>query len=230
MTTPAQVRRVPALLLALTAVTGLVDAVSYLALGHVFTANMTGNIVFIGFALADTPGLSIARSGAALFAFLVGATIGGRMAARSTEGDRHRLMRIGFAIESTLLFVCAAIAATGGDNLLADPARLYALIVLTAVAMGVRNAVVRTLGEKDLTTTVLTLTLTGLAADSVLAGGNNPGWMRRASSVALMLGGAVAGALLLRVSFALPLAVGAAVSGGCVFGARLAEATHSSRS
>ena len=45
-------RALPAVLVGLTAVTGLVDAVSYLALGHVFTANMTGNVVFLGFALA----------------------------------------------------------------------------------------------------------------------------------------------------------------------------------
>jgi len=57
----------PVLLLALTAVTGFVDAVSYLALGHVFTANMTGNVVFLGFAMAAAPGLSMARSGAALW-------------------------------------------------------------------------------------------------------------------------------------------------------------------
>jgi uncharacterized membrane protein YoaK (UPF0700 family) len=39
-------------LMALTAVSGLVDAVSYLGLGHVFTANMTGNVVVLGFAAA----------------------------------------------------------------------------------------------------------------------------------------------------------------------------------
>jgi uncharacterized membrane protein YoaK (UPF0700 family) len=68
MTMTAFDRRLPGMLLALTAVTGLVDAVSYLALGHTFTANMTGNVVFLGFALARVPGLSVARSGAALAA------------------------------------------------------------------------------------------------------------------------------------------------------------------
>ena len=75
-------RILPALLLALTATTGFVDAVSYLALGHVFTANMTGNVVFLGFAVAKVPELSIARSGAALGAFVIGAALGGRLAAR----------------------------------------------------------------------------------------------------------------------------------------------------
>ena len=53
MTPPPRSGSVPPLILfVMTAVTGVVDAVSFLALGHVFTANMTGNIVFLGFALA----------------------------------------------------------------------------------------------------------------------------------------------------------------------------------
>jgi hypothetical protein len=39
-------RALPAMLLTLTVVTGVVDAASYLSLGHVFVANMTGNVVF----------------------------------------------------------------------------------------------------------------------------------------------------------------------------------------
>ena len=71
-------RVLPPVLLGLTAVTGLVDAVSYLALGHVFTANMTGNVVFLGFAVAGAQGLSVTRSGSAVAAFFIGAVIGGR--------------------------------------------------------------------------------------------------------------------------------------------------------
>ena len=58
------------MLVGLTVVTGVVDAVSYLTLGHVFVANMTGNVVFIGFALAGASGLSAPASLAALAAFL----------------------------------------------------------------------------------------------------------------------------------------------------------------
>ena len=215
-------RRLPALLLALTAVTGFVDAVSYLALGHVFTANMTGNVVFLGFAMAAVPGLSIPRSGAALGAFAVGALIGGRLAARMSGGPRHRWTSLGFGIEAVLLLAAAAVGAGAGDDLLRDPGRLYALIALTGLAMGVRNATVRKLAERDLTTTVLTLTITGLAADSSLAGGANPGWRRRTASVVLMFAGAAAGAWLLRYSVAAPVAVAGAVSGLCALGARKA--------
>ncbi len=218
-------RLLPALLLALTAVTGFVDAVSYLALGHVFTANMTGNVVFLGFAIAAVPGLSIGRSGAALGAFVIGATIGGRLAAWMGSGPRHRWTSLGFGIEAMLLLAAAAVAAGAGDDLLRDPARLYGLIALTGLAMGVRNAVVRKIAERDLTTTVLTLTLTGIAADSSLAGGANPGWTRRAASVALMFAGAAAGALLLRYSVALPIAISGVISGLCALGARVGGAS-----
>jgi len=216
-------RLLPALLLALTAVTGLVDAVSYLALGHVFTANMTGNVVFLGFAIAAAPGLSIPRSGAALLAFIVGALIGGRLVSRTSGGLRRRWTSTGFAIEAILLLTAAALAAGAGD-LLRDPSRLYGLIVLTGVAMGVRNAVVRRLGERDLTTTVLTLTITGIAADSTVAGGVNPGWTRRVLSVGLMFAGAAAGAWLLAThSLAMPLAVSGVISGSSAIVARLRD-------
>jgi hypothetical protein len=70
----------PPLLVALTVVTGLVDAFSYLTLGHVFTANVTGNIVFLGFALAGAPGFSVAASLTAYASFAAGSVLGGRLA------------------------------------------------------------------------------------------------------------------------------------------------------
>src|SRR3989441_10294697 len=94
----------PGALLVLTAATGLIDAVSYLALGHVFTANMTGNVVFLGFAAAGAAGLSVTRSGTAVAAFLLGAVIGGRMAAR-TGGDRRGWTGAAFAVEAAFVLV-----------------------------------------------------------------------------------------------------------------------------
>src|ERR1019366_10625540 len=69
-------------LLVLTFTTGLVDAVSYLALGHVFTANMTGNIVLLGFGIAGSGGLPVLAPLVSLGAFLVGAGAGGVLAKR----------------------------------------------------------------------------------------------------------------------------------------------------
>ncbi len=202
-------------LLGLTAVTGVVDATSYLGLGHVFTANMTGNVVFLAFALGGAAGLSVPRCSTALGGFFIGALLGGRLAARMSSGPRHRWATTGFAAEAALLLGAGA-ASIGSHAAPPDTStQLYAVIILTALAMGVRNATVRGLGVPDLTTTVLTLTITGLAADSALAGGSNPRWPRRIASILTMAAGAAAGVLLLRHSLALPLAVCALVACGC---------------
>jgi uncharacterized membrane protein YoaK (UPF0700 family) len=192
----------------MTLVTGLIDAASFLGLGHIFTANMTGNVVFLAFAVARVPGLSIARSLTSLASFLAGATLSGRLGVMMAAATRRRLLLTVGVSEAVLLFV-AALASIGFDILTAAPtSRLYAMIILTAVAMGSRNAIVRRLAVPDLPTTVLTTTLTGVAADSSLAGGNNPRIGRRVASVLLMFAGATIGALLLRVGLALPLVVG----------------------
>jgi len=202
-------------LLVLTVLTGIVDAVSFLGLGRVFTANMTGNVVFLGFALAGAPGLSVSRSSAALVAFLAGALLGGRLARKISSGPRHRWTTIALAAESLLLL--AAAAASIGHSL-----HVYTVIVLTALAMGLRNAVVRSLGVPDMTTTVLTLTITGLAADSSFAGGSNVRWRRRIASVLAMAAGAALGVMLLGYSLALPLAVCAVVTSACAVAVHLA--------
>jgi uncharacterized membrane protein YoaK (UPF0700 family) len=209
----------PPILLTLTAVTGLVDAACYLGLGHVLTANMTGNVVFLGFAIAGTQGLSVTRSGAALVAFLAGAVIGGRMARLMSGGPRHRWTGIAFGSEAALFFAATGIAIGEGIGFPEKPLRLYAAIVLTGLALGLRNATVRKLGVPELTTTVLTLTLAGLAADSALAGGSSPGWPRRTASVVTMVGGAALGTWLIQDSVALLLAVCGGVSALCALAA-----------
>src|SRR6266699_7073135 len=90
-------------LLGMTAVTGLVDAVSFLSLGRVFTANMTGNIVLLAFATARVSGLSMARSLTALLAFLVGAILGGRVIARASADAQIRFAAHAFLAEVTFL-------------------------------------------------------------------------------------------------------------------------------
>src|SRR5229473_4734137 len=103
----------PLLLHVATAITGLIDATSYLALGHVFTANMTGNVVFLAFAVAGAPGLSIPRSVVSLGAFLAGAVAGGRLAARLGTGPQHRWVATAFAVEAVLLLSAALATAAG---------------------------------------------------------------------------------------------------------------------
>ena len=145
-------RILPALLLALTAVTGFVDAVSYLALGHVFTANMTGNVVFLGFALAGASDFSIATSLLALVAFGVGAVTGGRLG-RLLGTHRGRLLAYATVVEALLVGLAAITALNGVE---ADLVR-YSIVALLAIAMGIQNATARRLGVADLTTIVLTL-------------------------------------------------------------------------
>jgi uncharacterized membrane protein YoaK (UPF0700 family) len=204
----------PPVLLVATAVTGVVDAISFLGLGHVFTANMTGNVAFLGFAFAGAPGLSIPHSSLSLLAFGLGALIGGRIAAQA-DANSGRWITRAFLWET--LFLLAAMTGSIGLTNRSESRSFQVLIIIafSAVAMGLRNAIVRKLAVPDLTTTVLTLTITGLAADSTFARGDNPRWQRRFAAVLSMLGGAAAGTFLMQRSIALPLGVCAAAAGGC---------------
>jgi len=195
----------PPLLVALTAVTGLVDAFSYLVLGHVFVANMTGNVIFLAFALAGVRGFSVLASLVALGCFALGALVAGRVA-RSLAERREFLLGVTAAVEAVI--VAEAVTMTA---LAATPVQTgvrYALIVVLAAAMGAQNATARKLAVPDLTTTVLTLTITGMAADHRLAGATGARAGRRLISVAAMLVGALVGAVfVLHVRIVYPLVV-----------------------
>lgn len=207
----------PPLLVSMTLVTGLVDAFSYLVLGHVFVANMTGNVVLLGFALAGTPGFSIAASLAAMAAFAVGALIGGRLSARYRD-RRDRLHS--FAGAAQVVFLAVAVVLAVIADVPPTAGYRYALIAALGICMGIQNAAARAIAVPDLTTTVLTLTITGIAADSKLAGGPGSRAGRRLVPVVAMLAGALLGAALIRDArpydaLAIALAViglGAAVS------------------
>jgi uncharacterized membrane protein YoaK (UPF0700 family) len=195
-------------LILLTFTTGVIDAASYLGLGHVFTANMTGNIVLLGFGIAGGSGLPVLAPLVSLGAFLAGAALGGRMALGGPTRTRHLLhaltIEIGAVLAATLL---VAVLDITPDHLSGD-----LVIALLAFGMGVRNAAVRRAKVADLTTTVLTMTLTGLAAESPLAGGDGAGSTRRIAAVVAMLFGAIAGALLLKVDLAPVLGLAAVLA------------------
>jgi len=199
------------LLVSLTLLTGLVDAASYLTLGHVFVANMTGNVVFLGFALAGAGGVSATASLIALAAFLCGARAGGWLSARHAD-HRGRLLRAANAGQGPLIAIALLVALLAAAPL-AEGVR-YALVALLAVAMGVQNAAAQRLAVAELTTTVLTRTLTGLAADIGAPHTAVPGRTRRIVAVVAMLLGALAGGLLVlnvSVASALALALGVVV-------------------
>jgi len=215
VTSPATEKVIRYALLGMTVVTGLVDAVSFLSLGRVFTANMTGNIVLLAFATAHVPGLSIARSLTAVLAFLVGAIVGGRVIARVSSDSQIRLAANAFLLEVAFLFAASICGIGYRSDLLGASVQPFALIALTALAMGTRNAVVRKLAIPDLTTTVLTLTITGIGADSSVANGNNPRVVRRVASVAAMFLGAAVGAVIIRYSISAALWLATVISAIC---------------
>jgi uncharacterized membrane protein YoaK (UPF0700 family) len=183
----------PALLLILTTTTGVVDAVSIISLGRVFVANMTGNVVFIGFALVGVRGFSLAASLSALGGFLVGA-LGVGLALERLRFDRATLLRNALVVEFSLVAVALILAVVSGSPIrsaFADP-----IAAGLAIALGLQNTVARRLAVPDLPTTVLTMTLTGIAADVRHSGGAAVG--RRLASVTSMFagggGGSAAGA------------------------------------
>lgn len=193
------------LLVAMTLVTGLVDAFSYLVLGHVFVANMTGNVVFLAFALAGAPGFSISASLVALGSFVLGSLGGGFLGSRLGQ-HRGRLLSFAAALQALFLCTAAVLAALSGNPV--PVGYSYGLIIVLGIAMGIQNATARKLAVPDLTTTVLTLTIVGVAADSHLVGGSGSRAGRRLISVAAMFVGALIGSLLIfHVSIVSPLVI-----------------------
>lgn len=195
-------------LLVLTMTTGVIDAACYLGLGRVFAANMTGNVVLLGFGIAGSTGLPVVAPLVSLGAFLLGAVVGGRMGAGLPPKEAHlsraMLTEVGLIALATLVAIVFDITP---DRFSGD-----LIIALLAFAMGLRNATVRRLKITDLSTTVLTMTLTGLAADSRLAGGKGEGNWRRGAAVWSMLIGAVIGALLVKAELALVLLAAAGLA------------------
>jgi uncharacterized membrane protein YoaK (UPF0700 family) len=194
----------PRVLIGLTVVAGLVDAVSYLGLGHVFVANMTGNVVFLGFVAGGAPDISAALSLVAIGSFALGALAGGRLGWNTSE-HRGRLLAVSSCVQAVA--VGGALLVSLASFGVRDGISAHALVLLLAFAMGLQTATARRLGVPDLTTTVLTLTVTGLAADSHPAGGMHPSTGRRLAATAAMLVGALIGAvLILHVSASAALA------------------------
>ncbi|MFE0464171.1 YoaK family protein [Kitasatospora sp. NPDC058965] len=215
----------PPLLLALTVLSGMIDAVSYLMLGHVFVANMTGNVVFLGFALAGAPGFSVTASVVALVAFAVGAFLGGRLLA----GVAHRgraLLRTAL-VETVLLAAAALVVAVFPVGDAAAETSRHLATTLLALAMGIQNAMVGVLAVPDLTTTVLTRTITAAFADTGRTGRLEEKAGRQLLSVLTLAAGAAAGAVLVRhaeqaVALGVPAALALTVALAAVRPARSA--------
>ncbi len=181
------------LMLVLTFGTGIVDAVGYLGLDRVFTGNMTGNVVILGMALVGGDGLPVLGPLLALAGFMGGAAVGGRV----LKGAPHAWTRRTNVLLSSVGVLVLALATTLGVS--ENPSTVLLLVVTTLLgaAMGLQAATARFIGVKDVTTVVVTSTITGLAADSVLGSGKGGGTVRRTVAVLMIVAGAVAGAALL---------------------------------
>lgn len=195
------------------------DAVSYLKLGHVFVANMTGNVVFVGFALAGASEVSAVPSLVAIMFFLLAALAAGRLGRSMTASPAH-LLSLAAAIQLVILLVVAALAVVVTPN--RDPGR-YAMVALMSAAMGIQSATTTRLKVPGFNSTVvLTTMLSTLASSSRLAGGSGAenGW--RILAVLSMLSGGLVGALLVfHVTVVAPIALASVVLAAVFVSAQL---------
>ncbi|BBZ63287.1 YoaK family protein [Mycolicibacterium monacense] len=195
-------------LLLLTFATGLIDAVSVLVLGHVFVANMTGNVIFLGFWFVPHSGVDLTAALVAFVSFLIGAVIGGRLARHLGSRPRHWLS-VALGVEVVALMVLAVLAGTGVLDY-RDNTKLV-LIACLAMVFAIQNATARQFGVQELSTTVLTQTIVGIGFDSRLAGGSGEREKLRNGVVLTMCAGAVVGATLTLVTVAPVIALAGAV-------------------
>ncbi|MHA7272877.1 YoaK family protein [Arthrobacter sp. TMT4-20] len=197
------------LMLTLTFSTGVVDAVGFLGLDQVFTGNMTGNVVLLGMAIAGGSDLPVLRPALALLFFMVGAVIGGRVLRTASEGWSGRT-------SATFLLVAGLTGGLALFTALVDVTADHLLGSITtstlALAMGIQAATAKRLKVAEITTVVVTSTITGLASDSRLAGGKSPFWVRRALAISLILLGALVGAAALQLDLWVGIALSAVLS------------------
>lgn len=208
ITSPVSNRLTVAALLLLTFATGLVDAISVLILGHVFVANMTGNVIFLGFWFVPGAGVDLTAAVVAFAGFLVGTVLGGRLA-RILGHRTRRWLTAALGMEVTVLVVLSILAGTGVLDYHSNTKLI--LIAGLATTFGVQNATARQFGIQELQTTVLTSTIVGLGVDSRLAGGGGEREKLRYSVIAAMCGGAILGATMSRVTVAPVIGLAAAV-------------------
>lgn len=197
---PAADRLDLTLMLILTFATGIVDAIGYLGLDHVFAGNMTGNVVVLGMGLNGADGLPSLGPALALVAFVLGAAAVGRLL-RPVQAKGWS------GVHTALLVVVGVVLAVAAALLYASearPVRPWNLVItaMLALAMGAQAATARHVAVKDVTTVVVTSTITSLAADRWRGAERQP-WVRRVLAIVGIAAGALAGASLLTVHIGL---------------------------
>ena len=183
------------LLVALTVASGAVDAISYFGLGKIFSAFMTGNIVFLGFGIAEIEGPDVIPVIFALSMFAVGAYLGLQFTTRRSE--ESGLWPPAITVLLVLVTIAEASCLVGWLATAGHPSTEIAdvLIALFSLAMGIQTAAVRSLGVQGVFTTAGTFTLVAFAG--TFAGSRSTAEMPRLAGVLLgLVAGAVAGGLL----------------------------------
>jgi uncharacterized membrane protein YoaK (UPF0700 family) len=174
------------LLVALAIIGGWIDAISFLGLGRVFTANMTGNTVLLGVALGQGAGAGAGRAAIALGGFAIGAVAGSRLAGRRRAAVLWpSRVTVALIVEACALVALAVVWSRIG--------RLEGLVALSALAMGIQSVAVARLAVPGVATTYVTGTLTALL-DELGSLTFRDGWKRRAAVWAALLAGAAVGA------------------------------------
>ncbi len=210
----------PAMLVALTVLAGVVDAASILGLGHVFVATVTGNLVFVGLAVAGARGFTVAPCLLAIGGFIVGALAGGH-ACRTARGHRGRALRNVLDLKVALAAIVTALIVSVSGHPGAETRDIA--VVLLAMSMGCQLAAIRYLKVPDLLTVVLTLTITGALIERGL-GPFHPAVLRRAIAVVAFAVGAISGGLLVvNVSLSAALGLGLAIVVAVAVGAHLSS-------
>ncbi len=187
-------------MLVLTVVTGLVEAVSLLALGPVFTAMQTGNVLFLSFGAARAGELPALPSAVSLVAFVAGVLCGARMEA-AAEARGRRWFVIGLAVEAALILVAAGIGWGLAPRYGAPAGRHLTVAAVLALAMGIRTLTIMRSKVPGVPTTLVTRSMTAFLGGSLLGQGSALGygsaaWVRRGLAVPAMFRGGMSGALL----------------------------------
>lgn len=208
VSSPVSERSTVAALLLLTFATGLADSISILVLGHVFVANMTGNVIFLGFWLAPRTTIDLTAVVVALPTFVCTTIVSGRISRHFAD----RTLRWITTVLATEIILLVALATLAGTGILRyhDNTKLIMIGVL-AVTFGLQHSSARQFGIQELSTTVLTSTIVSLGLDSRLAGGTGDRQTLRLGVVLTMCAGAFLGATMSRFVVAPVFAVTAAV-------------------
>ncbi|WP_156687572.1 YoaK family protein [Mycobacterium sp. Marseille-P9652] len=208
VSSPVSERSTVAALLLLTFATGLADSISILVLGHVFVANMTGNVIFLGFWLAPRTSIDLTAVVVALPTFVCTTIVSGRLARHFDQRTRSWICTV-LTTEVVLLLALSGLAGAGVLHY-HDNTKLITIGVL-AVTFGLQHSSARQFGIQELSTTVLTSTIVSLGLDSRLAGGTGNRQRLRVTVVVTMCAGAFLGATMSRFFVAPVFAVTAAV-------------------